>query len=72
MAVGRKEKPEMSRYVPENTKTGNCNPRRTLFGSFFVIHERLASIRAVVLAFTVNKQTNTLKYIYRCHDVQSM
>ena len=31
--------------------------------SFFVILVRLASIRGVVLAFTANKQTNTLNYI---------
>ena len=43
--------------------TGDFNPRRTLSGSFFVITERLASIRSVVLVFTANKQTNTLKYI---------
>ena len=30
-----KEKPEVSRYLPENTKTGKFNPRRTLFGLFF-------------------------------------
>ena len=58
----------MSRYLLENTKTGDFNPRRTLSVSFFVIPERLASIRAVVLAFTANKQTNkqtnTLNYIF--------
>ena len=54
----------MSRYLPESTKTGDFNPQKTLSGSFFVILERLASVRAVVLAFTANKQTNTLKYIY--------
>ena len=59
------EKPEMSRYLPKNTKTGDFNTQRTLSGSFFVIPERLASIRAVGLAFTANKQTNTLNYIYR-------
>ena len=60
------EKPEMSRYLPKNTKTGDFNTQRTLSGSFFVIPERLASIRAVVLAFTANKQTNkqTLSIIY--------
>ena len=56
----------MSQYLLESTKTGNFNPRRTLSVSFFVIPERLASIRAVVLAFTANKQTNkqTLSIIY--------
>ena len=44
---------------------GNFNPQRTLSGSFFVIPERLASICSVVLAFTANKQTNILNYIYR-------
>ena len=55
----------MSRYLTVNTKTGDFNQQRTLSGSFFVITERFASIRAVVLAFTANKQTNTLNYIYR-------
>ena len=54
----------MSRFLLENTKVGDFNQQRTLSGSFFVIPERLASIRAVVLAFTANKQTNTLNYIY--------
>ena len=44
-----KEKPEMSRYLPENTKMGDFNPQRTLSGSFFVIPECLASIHAAVL-----------------------
>ena len=65
MAFGPKEKLEMSRYLFKNTKTGDFNPQRIPFGSFFIIPERLASIRAVVLAFTANKQTNTLNYIYR-------
>ena len=47
----------MSRYLPKNTKTGDVNTQRTLSGSFFVIPERLASIRTVVLAFTANKQS---------------
>ena len=47
MAVGH-EKPKMSRYLPESTKMGDFNSRRTLFGSFFVIPERLASIRPAV------------------------
>ena len=55
----------MSQSLPENTKTGDFNPQRTLSGSFSVIPERLASIRAVVLTFSVNKLTNTLTYIYR-------
>ena len=58
------EKPEMSRYLLESTKTGNFNPQRTLSESFFVIPERLASIRAVVLAFTVNIQTNKHSQLY--------
>ena len=49
----KKRKPEMSRYLPENTKTVDF-----ISGLFFVIPERLASICAVVLAFTANKQTN--------------
>ena len=58
-----KEKPEML-YLPESTKTGDFNPRRTLSGSFFVILERLVPIRYVVLAFTVNKQTNKHSQLY--------
>ena len=56
----------MSQYLPKNNKTVDFNTQRTLSGSFFVIPERLASIRAVVLAFTVNQQTNkqTLSIIY--------
>ena len=38
------EKPEMSRYLPEKTETGDFDPQRTLSGSFFVIPEHLASI----------------------------
>ena len=51
-----KEKPEISRYLPESTKMGDFNPRRTLHELSFVIPERLASIRAIVLTFTANKQ----------------
>ena len=60
------KKTEMSPYLPKNTKTGDFNTQRTFYESFFVIPERLASIRAVVLAFTANKQTNkrTLSIIY--------
>ena len=58
------EKPKMSRYLLKNTKTGDFNTQRTLSRSFFVIPEHLASIHAVVLVFTANKQTNTLNYIY--------
>ena len=60
----------MSQYLPKNTKTGDFKQQRTLYGTLFVIPERLASIRAVVLAFTANKQTNeqtnkrTLSIIY--------
>ena len=54
----------MSRYLLESTKTGDFNPRRTLSVSFFVIPERLESIRAVVLAFTANKQTNKHSQLY--------
>ena len=57
VAVGREGKAEMSLYLPENTKTGDFNPQRTLSASFFVIPGRFASIRAVVLAFPPNKQT---------------
>ncbi len=64
MAVGREKKTEMSLYLPDNTKTGDFNPQRTLSGSFFVIPECLASIRAIVLAFTANKQTNKHSQIY--------
>ena len=47
----------MSQYLPENTKTGNFNPQRKLSGLFFIIPERLASVCAVVLAFTANKHS---------------
>ena len=60
-----KKKLETSRYLSKNTKAGDFNPQRTLSELFFVIPERLASIRSVVLAFTANKQTNILNYIYR-------
>ena len=60
-----KEKPEMLRYLSKNTKTGDFNLQRTLPGSFFIIPQRLPSIRTVVLAFTVNKQTNIFNYIYK-------
>ena len=53
----------MSRYYSEDTKMGDFNLQKTLSRSFFVIPERLASICAIVLAFTVNKQMNTLDYI---------
>ena len=65
MQLAVNEKPEMSQYLSENTKMGNFNQQRTLSGSFFVIPERLASIRAVDLVFIANKQTNTLNYVYR-------
>ena len=45
-------------YPPENTKTGDFNPWKTLSRSFFVIPERLSSICVIVVAFTANKQTN--------------
>ena len=48
----------MSQYLPESTKTGDFNSQKALSESFFVIPERLASIRSVVLVFTANKQTN--------------
>ena len=57
----------MSRYLSENTKTGDFNQQRTLSGSFLVIPERLALIRAVVLAFTANKQTNKQLYIVKLY-----
>ena len=38
----------MSQYLLENHKVGDFNPQRTFFGSFFVIPQCLASIRAVV------------------------
>ena len=69
MAVGRKRKPETSRYLPENTKTGDFNAWRTLSGVFFVIPERLVSIRALVLAFTANKQTPSNIYIDKGYTV---
>ena len=59
-----KEKPGISRYFLKRKKTDNFNLRRTLSGLFFVIPECLASISAVVLAFTANKQANTLNDIY--------
>ena len=42
-------KSELSRYLHENPKAGDFNPRRTLSGMLVVIPERLASIRAIVL-----------------------
>ena len=54
----------MSRYLPENLKVDDFNSQRTFFGWFFVIPERLGSIRAVVLVFTANKQTNKHSQIY--------
>ena len=59
----------MSQYLTENTKTGDFNLQRTLSGSFFVLPERLASIYAVVMVFTTNKQTLSKIYIYRIHVV---
>ena len=59
--LAMKEKPEMSWYLPENTKTGDFNRQRTLSGSFFVIPERLASICA-------GKQTN----MFVCLFVQTL
>ena len=53
----------MSRYLSKNTKTGDFNLQRTLSRLFFVIPKRLASMRAVVLAFTANKQTLSIIYI---------
>ncbi len=41
----------MSRYLRENLKVGDFNSQRTFFGWFFVIAERLGSIRAVVFPF---------------------
>ena len=64
MAVGRERKTGNITISPKNTKTGDFNTQRTLSMSFFVIPKRWASIRAVVLAFIANKQTNTLNYIY--------
>ena len=49
MAVGRERKTGNDTILLKNSKTGNFNTQRTLYGSFFVIAERLASIRAVVL-----------------------
>ena len=66
MAVARERKTgNVMISLSANTKTGDFNQQRTLSGSFFVIPKPLASGRAVFLAFTVNKQTNTLNYIYR-------
>ena len=59
LAVSHEGKTENSQYLPESTKTGDFNPWRTLFGSFFVIPERLASICAVVY----HEQTNTLNTV---------
>ena len=58
----------MSQYLPDNTKASDFNPQRTLSRSFFIIPKHFESIHAVVLAFTVNKQTNTLKYIDRLSE----
>ena len=57
MAVGREGKPEMSRYLPKNTKTGDFNLRRTLSGSFFIIPERSFGVYC--------EQTNTIIYTSR-------
>lgn len=57
-----KGKPEVSQYLPESTKTGDFKPQRTFYEKFFVIPERLASIRSVDLAFIANKQTNKQLY----------
>ena len=57
-----KKKPKMSRYLSENTKTGDFNPQRTLSGSFFAIPERFCVNSFRSLAFTANKQTNILNY----------
>ena len=65
MAVGCEEKIGNFTISLQDTKAGDFNPQRTLSELFFVIPERLASIRSVVLAFTANKQTNILNYIYR-------
>ena len=54
----------MPQYLTEKTKTGDFNPQRTLSDLFFVISERLASSRSVVLAFTANKQTNILHNVF--------
>ena len=51
MPVGREEKPEISRYLPENPMVGDFNPQRTFFWSYFVNTEHLASIRPVVVPF---------------------
>ena len=59
----------MPQYFPENSKTGDFNPQRTLSGLFFVIPERLASIRVVALVFTANKQPNTLNYTIKIIDL---
>ena len=67
MAVGREQKTEMSIYLSENTKTGDFNQQRTLSGSFFVIPEHLGLFRAVVLAFTANKQTKKHSIIHTRH-----
>ena len=54
MVVSREGK---NRNVMISSKMGNFNLWSTLSGSFFIIPERLASIRAVVLAFTANKHS---------------
>ena len=59
----------MSRYLPKNTMTDDFDTLRTLSGPLFIIPERLASIPSIVLAFTMNKQPNTLNYIYRYNYV---
>ena len=41
----------MSQYLLENHKVGDFNPQSTFFGSFFVIPQCLASIRAVGFPF---------------------
>ena len=51
MAVGREEKPEISRYLLENPMVGGFKSQRTFSGWLFVIPERLGSIRAVFFPF---------------------
>ena len=51
MAVGREGKTGSVTISPRDHKVGGFNPQRTFFGSFFVIPQCLASIRAVVFPF---------------------
>ena len=59
MAVGREGETGNVTISPGEHKDERFQPTEDTFQVVLVIPEHLASIRAVVLAFTANKQTNT-------------